>query len=113
MYHAGIGFLPAEFHSLHRFLSLSNSWLASWIICSKRVRSSGTVYCTRIVNSDPLLSEVILGNGNGRWWHGAAAVVRRGTRGQELREPPKLRTPDRSRITLAKAAELETLGGAG
>ena len=33
--------------------------------------------------------------------------------GQGLGDPPELRTHDRSRINLAKAAELEALGGAG
>jgi hypothetical protein len=33
--------------------------------------------------------------------------------GQGPREPPELRNCDRSRNSLAKAAELEALGGAG
>jgi hypothetical protein len=33
--------------------------------------------------------------------------------GQGPREPPELRSCDRSRNSLAKAAELEALGGAG
>jgi hypothetical protein len=56
MHHAGIGFLPEGFHPLHRFLSLINARLASWILCSKRVRSSGTAYCARIVSSDPSIA---------------------------------------------------------
>jgi hypothetical protein len=52
MHHVGIGFLPEGFHPLPRFLSLSKSRLVSWILCSKRVRSSGTAYCANIVSSD-------------------------------------------------------------
>lgn len=90
MHHAGIGFLPEGFHPLHRFLSLINAWLASWILCSQRVRSSGTVYCARIVSSDSSqLSKVRRGGRKGRQWHVAAAVIP----WQGLGEPPELRTP--------------------
>jgi hypothetical protein len=40
-------------------------------------------------------------------------IVGRYKRAGGLCEPPELRTHDRSRINLAKAAELEALGGAG
>ena len=54
LHHAGIGFLPEGFRPLYRFLSLSKSRLVSWIVCSKRVRSSGTAYCANIVSSDSI-----------------------------------------------------------
>jgi hypothetical protein len=106
MRHVSIGFLPEGFHPLHRFLSLSNRQerpAANSIVCSKRVRSSGTAYRAKTVSSDSTrLSEVMQGGRNGRWWHGAAAVVP----GQGAREPLELRSCDRSRNSLAKAAGL-------
>ena len=65
MHHAGIGFLPEGFHPLHRFLSLSKSRLVSWILCSKRVRSSGTAYCANIVSSDSLVLSEVMGGAPG------------------------------------------------
>jgi hypothetical protein len=63
MRHVSIGFLPEGFHPLHRFLSLSNRQerpAANSIVCSKRVRSSGTAYRAKTVSSDSTkLSEVI------------------------------------------------------
>ena len=63
MRHVSIGFLPEGFHSLHRFLSLSNRQerpAANSIVCSKRVRSSGTAYRAKTVSSDSArLSEII------------------------------------------------------
>jgi hypothetical protein len=62
MHHVSIGFLHEDFHSLHRFLSLSNRQkrpAANSIVCSKRVRSSGTAYRAKTVSSDSApLSEV-------------------------------------------------------
>src|SRR3954468_4360210 len=65
MCHVSIGFLPEGFHPLHRFLSLSNRQerpAANSIVCSKRVRSSGTAYRAKTVSSDSIeLSEVMRG----------------------------------------------------
>ena len=62
MRHVSIGFLPEGFHPLQRFLSLSNRQerpAANSIVCSKRVRSSGTAYRAKTVSSDSThLSEV-------------------------------------------------------
>jgi hypothetical protein len=75
MRHVSIGFLPEGFHPLHRFLSLSNRQerpAANSIVCSKRVRSSGTAYRAKTVSSDSTaLSEVI--NKQREW----TVVVRR------------------------------------
>ena len=87
-----------------------NARSASSIVFLKRVRLFDTAYRARTVSSDsPSLSEVIRSSRNQRNWHGAAAAEL----GQGLAAPPELRTHDRLRINLAKAAELEASGGAG
>jgi hypothetical protein len=114
MRHVSIGFLPETFHPLHCFLSLSNRQerlAANSIVCSKRVRSSGTAYRAKTVSSDSVVLSEVMKMAAGL--DGVGTTMPPWYQGRGLGEPPELRTHDGSRINLAKTAELEASGGAG